>query len=640
MAETILRHTPNSRIVATSREPLRADGETVVRLEGLDYPDADVGGGAESALAYPAVQLLVERIQASQQDFSLTDDLAPAAAEICRRLDGIALAIQLAASRVPAYGLGGVAARLDDRFGLLSHGNRTGLARHQTLQAAVSWSFELLDAAERTVCMRLAIFSGAFSLDAAVDIAGWSPVDSGQVPEIIGNLVEKSLIVFVADRTRPRYFFLETIRNYAREKYRVYDTDDRLFQRLVKRIVVDCGRFQDTAVKLKSAEAASFALRFVDDLRYAVQRSFQSPGQGSASTLVLAATPMLIHLGLAFELRTWIDQALLTESSPRNRLALVINLGNALHQSRCDPPTQMDLYGQALRSAHWLGDGPSALQARSGLTIAAYADRRPSKCLELSREFHAAAYELGDVAAVEVARCMIGCALHDMAEYDEARRHLAHVLEAYEASRSVEDAMRYGLNHRVLALCALGSIEFHQGRDDDAKAFFERAIAEAGEHLPSLFVALSHLTCRIAIGRCDWAMARQGIEEMRTRFGHHARWQSWIDTLAAVVEVRANGSREALAWLEANLGDGKWRSLPNRLIWAAVALVRCHSDLGNLRQAFHLADALLDDFKERGSRYLVEEVTDLKKSAESRIWAAGVQRHFGTAPLLENTAGS
>lgn len=215
-ATAILQGAPGLSILATGREPLRADGEVIYRLEALGFPAKDFDGSAQDALAFPAVQLLVERVQAVNPEFSLTGRYVTPAVEICRRLDGIALAIQLAAGRVATFGLFEVASRLDDRFRFLGQGTRTALPRHQTLDAAIGWSFELLGAKERIVCERLAVFSGEFTLDAATEVAGWEPVAAQDVAVILANLVEKSLIIFLEDQARPRYVFLETIRLYCR----------------------------------------------------------------------------------------------------------------------------------------------------------------------------------------------------------------------------------------------------------------------------------------------------------------------------------------------------------------------------------------------------------------------------------------
>jgi predicted ATPase len=151
LTEELLKAVPGVHILATSRERLRAENESVQRLSALETAPPSAAFTAAAALTYPAVQLFVERASATADGYELTDADAPLVAQICRRLDGIALAIELAAGRVGAFGVHGVAARLDDRFQLLTHGRRTALARHQTLSAALDWSYDLLSEAERVI---------------------------------------------------------------------------------------------------------------------------------------------------------------------------------------------------------------------------------------------------------------------------------------------------------------------------------------------------------------------------------------------------------------------------------------------------------------------------------------------------------
>jgi predicted ATPase/DNA-binding winged helix-turn-helix (wHTH) protein len=230
-AEAILREAPHVKMIVTSREPLRADGEVVVTLDGLTYPPQDTDICAEDALAFPAVQLFVDRASAASPEFVLTDALAPMVARICRRLDGIALAVQLAANRVPSFGVRGVEARLDDRFRLLGNGQRTAASRHQTLEGALDWSYELLTPAESALFTRLATFHDTFTIIAAAEVAGFPPIGESDIEALLAKLVEKSLVVFVGDTPIPTYRMLETVRAYARERLRTTGEDADVVER-------------------------------------------------------------------------------------------------------------------------------------------------------------------------------------------------------------------------------------------------------------------------------------------------------------------------------------------------------------------------------------------------------------------------
>src|SRR6266566_1921393 len=170
MAEALLRATPSASVLATSREPLRVSGEYVYRVPSLDVPAEDTQD-MEGIFRYGAVRLFASRAQAAEPGYIADGRVAAATAAICRRLDGIPLAIELAATRIAAFGVDGVAARLDDRFRLLTGGSRMALPRHQTMRATLDWSYDLLSESERVVLRRLSVFVGFFTLDAAQSVA-------------------------------------------------------------------------------------------------------------------------------------------------------------------------------------------------------------------------------------------------------------------------------------------------------------------------------------------------------------------------------------------------------------------------------------------------------------------------------------
>jgi predicted ATPase/class 3 adenylate cyclase len=227
LAERVIRTCSDVRIVATSREGLAVDGEQVIPLRSLGVPDdtADLDTAAASA----AVSLFVERAQAAQPDFTLRAADVAAVAEICRRLDGIPLAIELAAARIVAMAPAEIAGLLDERFRLLTGGRRTAVERHQTLRATVDWSYSMLDERDRTVFDRLGVFAGSFSADAAAAVASGDGIERFDVLDALSDLVAKSLVVTEpTDDGTTRYSLLETLRQYARERLdEAGSSDDR-----------------------------------------------------------------------------------------------------------------------------------------------------------------------------------------------------------------------------------------------------------------------------------------------------------------------------------------------------------------------------------------------------------------------------
>jgi non-specific serine/threonine protein kinase len=218
LADALLRACPNLRILATSREALGVTGETMRRVPSLSLPDPQRLPPLDQFKQYEAVRLFVDRASASAPQFAVTRSNAPAVAQVCHRLDGIPLAIELAAARVKVLAVEQIASRLDDRFRLLTGGSRTVLPRHQTLGAAMDWSYDLLSEQERTVLRRLSVFAGGWTLDAAEAVCSGNGIDASAILDLLTQLVDKSLVVVETKGKEARYGQLETVRLYAQDR--------------------------------------------------------------------------------------------------------------------------------------------------------------------------------------------------------------------------------------------------------------------------------------------------------------------------------------------------------------------------------------------------------------------------------------
>jgi len=225
LADALLRSAPRLTILATSREPLRVPGEVVFRVPSLAIPDPDAAQVPTALLDYEAVRLFVERAGAVSPGFELDESNAGAVARICHRLDGLPLALELAAARTDALAADALAERLDDRFRLLRAGSRTAPTRQQTLEAALDWSYELLADVERVLLRRLAVFSGGFTLEAAEEVCAGEALEPAEVADVLARLVEKSLVTTEERQGARRYRQLETIRAYATA--RLAEADER-----------------------------------------------------------------------------------------------------------------------------------------------------------------------------------------------------------------------------------------------------------------------------------------------------------------------------------------------------------------------------------------------------------------------------
>jgi predicted ATPase/DNA-binding CsgD family transcriptional regulator len=298
------------RILATSRQALGVDGEAAWPVPALSVPPAPEASAAEGLAAYEAVRLFVERAVATDASFALNPAVGPAVAEICRRLDGVPLAIELAAARVGVLAPAEIAARLDDRFRLLTAGSRTAAPRHQSMQAALEWSYGLLCDAERVLLSRLSVFAGGFALEAAEEVCAADTLPANQVFHLLAELVAKSLVVADTSGEQTHYRLLETFRHYsagrlaaAGEAQAVGDRHAAYYTRLADLAEPQLtGARQGVWIERLDAEQAN--------LRAALEWSLTcgQPEQG----LRLAGALGLFWLvrGYLSEGRAWLDQAL------------------------------------------------------------------------------------------------------------------------------------------------------------------------------------------------------------------------------------------------------------------------------------------------------------------------------------------
>src|ERR671916_1683038 len=231
LAEALLRSCPELRVLATSREALGITGEVAWPVPSLSLPDLRRLSDIEGLPRYESARLFVERATTAKPTFALTEQNATAVAQVCYRLDGIPLAIELAAARTKVLPVEEISGRLDDCFRLLAAGGRTAMPRHRTLHATMDWSHDLLPDEERALFRRLSVFAGGFTLEAAESVCAGEDLERGEVLELLSHLVDKSLGVAREVSGEARYRLLETVRQYAREKLSESDEAELLRER-------------------------------------------------------------------------------------------------------------------------------------------------------------------------------------------------------------------------------------------------------------------------------------------------------------------------------------------------------------------------------------------------------------------------
>jgi len=311
LVERVLKRAPGLAILTTSREPLDAAGEWVHRLAPLDAPPDGVPIDSASALGFPAVELLAERAAASLDTFQIDDDNVDLAAALCRRLDGVPLAIEFAASRIGLLGLQGVCVQLDDRLRLLGSGRRTALPRHRSLRALLDWSYHLLSPLQQQVLRRCGVFKAGFSLQAANSVIADDALPTAVVRDCLLDLVTKSLVRVELAHSPPLYSLLEITRAYALEQLVGDPVRRRLFQRHAATVLE---RVRRGAAEWDRVSPQEWFLSFaahIGNFRSALDWCFSADGDPATGIELLASVPypMTILLGES-EFRTRARQAL------------------------------------------------------------------------------------------------------------------------------------------------------------------------------------------------------------------------------------------------------------------------------------------------------------------------------------------
>jgi predicted ATPase/DNA-binding winged helix-turn-helix (wHTH) protein len=560
LAESLVQGGARLRILATSREPIRVPGETLFRLAPLAMPEVSDGLTAPIAMTYSAVQLFVERAAMCLGEFSLTDAHAPAVANICRRLDGIPLAIEMAAGRVDVFGIAGLAGVLDDRFRLAMRGRRTALPRHQTLSTTLDWSYQLLPETERLVLRRLAVFAGFFTLTEATGVL----VDRGGADnlESMANLAAKSLLVVNLETPVPTYRLLETTRAYALQK--LEESGERMaYARRHARQCLAAMEAANAAWETSPPEAWLARHRhLIDDVRAALDLSFAMEDEAATTVaLTIAALPLWYQLSLLSECYQRACHALglpAAARSPTQKMRLYAAIAWLLMQTKGFVQEALDTWTTLLALSRDNNDPDHQLRALWGLWAAQVSEGALRTSLALAEEFSSLAQRTS-----ELDRCvgdrMLGHSLHLLGEQAAAREHLERMLANYTPPVTGAQAMRYIFDQKALARCFLARIRWLQGCPDQAMDIAcdvtndERARGDA----LSLCQVLVQAACPIGLMVGDLPAVEEFVSdliELSVRHDWHF-WHAFGSCFRGVLTVKRGDLAAGVHLLEEALRD-------------------------------------------------------------------------------------
>jgi predicted ATPase/class 3 adenylate cyclase len=432
LADTIVRQCPSVTVLATSREPLGIAGEQTFSVPPLSLPRHGATDSARSIVAFESAQLFVDRARLARNEFELTEECVPALASLCRRLDGIPLAIELAAARVRLLSLPEIERRLDQRFRLLTGGSRAAMPRHQTLRALIDWSYELLDASERALLQTLSVFVGGWTLEAAEAVHG------GDVLELHASLCDKNLVVAERGDGPSRYRLLETVSEYARERLLDAGRTSAVRERHRDHYLSVA---ESTAPKLVGAEQAEWLQRLDlerDNLRAALEWSMADPVPVKGLRLCGALQRFWWTRGHLREGREWCTRFLdMTDADDATaETARAANAAGVIAQHQADYDAAWALQQRALAIRTALGDREAMASSLNNLGTVRYLQCDLASAREYYGRSIALSREIGDDRGLAGSLYNLGIVARDEGNLAEAR---ALIEEQHEIAERIGD---------------------------------------------------------------------------------------------------------------------------------------------------------------------------------------------------------
>jgi predicted ATPase/DNA-binding winged helix-turn-helix (wHTH) protein len=522
IVEAIFSSAPRVHLLTTSREPLRARGEHVLRVRPLKVPGDAWNLTVEEVADYPAVQLFLERAAAAEGIGELDEDNAAIVAEICRKLEGLPLAIELAAARCDVYTLPALNAALDDRVRMLWTGRRTAPHRHQTLDALIDWSFTLLDETERAVLMAISVFQGKFRLRAAEAVAGPRSRDLSEFRESFQKLVSNSLVSAELTGDEPRYRLLDATRAFATAKL-----DQSDFKITTKRRHLNC--LLDAANRAEAAwgeqSAQSWLEAFgilIDDLRATIDWAFSSDDEiRDGIRLVAASSALWFRLSLTSEYRKRLLTALAAldaqrEDLPNERMLLNIALGYATWHTSGAPKVMSDYFSEAASLAEELHDLQNHRLALWGLWRATSIASDEPRALEIAEQHGQLVDPATEKSEYLTNLRMKALSLHWIGRQQEAEKLALEIFEKQSDVDSESSALL--LDPRVACEALISRLYWLRGYPAQAVRMAESCfeLATRKQHVLSMCYSLVVGLCPISFWTGDYDKARFYTDKLLT----------------------------------------------------------------------------------------------------------------------------
>lgn len=612
LAERLLRGTSELRLLVTSREPLRAEGEWVHRLAPLAVPESSFQNGLSDALSYPSVALFVERATAANDTFQLVDENVGDVCEVCRQLDGIPLAIEMAAARVVSMDAHTLSVRLADRFALLTRGRRTALPRQQTLRAMLDWSYALLEPRTQEILNRLSVFRSSFDIDAAIAVASCDDIEEFEIFEGATDLVAKSLLVSETERAGVNYRLLETTRHYAVAKLAESGRKNEFYR---QHALYCCSLFSDPGPAWEGGaqrENTVVHSKALDDIRAAFDWS--SSDVGDPAIVVRLATfsaPLWLQVSQPYEFLKLAERAMAVigpaglEGSI-DHVQLLNAYGHAIWHTSGPVQAMADAFGKSLEVARALGDPDVQMRSMWGMWSQKLQSGQYAQSLEITQAYQKMAAASEQLATTQTAK-------HTHALSQERLGNLDFSLNLIEDVLLVDNANPVRAGHanaaqmdgRTAAWTLKMRILWIQGHVDAALELARLALPEciAVDHDLSLCFCLAMGALPVAIWCGDHVLAREILATLRDRTTRNGLrfWDKWANGFEAILDGTEFDVASATVYqleIFATLGHTPSIEALSRIdrfeveSWCRAELLRCEAMREGMDE--HLARRLLE----------------------------------------------
>jgi predicted ATPase/DNA-binding winged helix-turn-helix (wHTH) protein len=612
LAEHLFLRAPQVHLLTTSREALRVEGERAHRLGPLGTPTETLGLDAETVQTFPAVQVFLERAAAAGWSGELTDDDVPIVAETCRRVDGVPLAIELAASFAGRYGLQGVAAVLDDHLRLLwQRGRRTAPPRQKTLHALVAWSYDRLPELERIILRRFSVFVGTFSFDAAraVVLDGGDATES--LPEVVNMLVGKSLLSASVEDGAVVYRLLETTRVYALERLA---ESGELERTSLRHAILFAARLEQATDVTRPEHARSHASD-LGNVRAALKWCFSSAvGHTTGTRLAAAAARRLLDLGLVAECRDVCRRAL--DVMGEHDAGTLVELGlqeawanSAMFARGLDQEVHMAL-NRGVELARRLGGGDHEVRLLAHLTFFLIKSGDYRRGLEVAEQNGGAA-RLASTAGKITSECWLGVAHSACGHQPIAQSHLEESLRL-AATVDPARAMRFS---RSVAMVTLARTLWLQGQPDRAAAVARQTIDEITESTDAVEKCLRLTYGEIVfVWRGEWGEAARLVDMLTEHVERYsiASYRGVAMALSGELLVKTGRPKEGCSRLR--IADSTLKAARNAANDTAFAgaLAEGLAATGSLDEALVTVQAAIELAYRRGGTWDLPELLRLK----------------------------